>query len=219
MFFICSFCFSFVYGLPFNGKPFFISNNRTLRHVKNGVLCIMIYKPISVDAYGFTDESQSVVRIYTEGGGMITSKRCPTNKPLYCTRDGHFFSLTKFGLREVKPCFAVPRDPRVCHTRYPFMRQFGNRTCHMLMALTWIGPRPEGYEVDHLNGDMLDWSADNLEYVTPKENIKRAKLLRARRMVARQDNDPSKDPKNMKPEELLALFNAYNVAGDVYEGE
>jgi len=89
----------------------------------------------------------------------------------------------------------------------------------MLMALTWIGPRPEGYEVDHLNGDMLDWSTDNLQYVTPKENIKRAKLLRARRMVARQDNDPSKDPKNMKPEELLKLFNSYNVAGDVYAGE
>ena len=89
----------------------------------------------------------------------------------------------------------------------------------MLMALTWIGPRLEGYEVDHLNGDMLDWSTDNLEYVTPTENIKRAKLLRARRMVARQDNDPSKDPKNMSSEELLQLFNMYNVAGDVYAGE
>jgi hypothetical protein len=79
----------------------------------------------------------------------------------------------------------------------------------MLMALTWIGPRPEGYEVDHINGDMLDWSTDNLQYVTPKENIKRAVILRARRMVARQDNDPSKLPENMKPEELLAIFAKY----------
>ena len=55
--------------------------------------------------------------------------------------------------------------------------------------------------------------------VTPKENRKRAVILRARRMVARQDNDPSKDPKNMQSEELLALFNAYNVAGDCYEGD
>ena len=89
----------------------------------------------------------------------------------------------------------------------------------MLMALTWIGPRPEGYEVDHLNGDMLDWSTDNLEDVTPTENRKRAVILRARRMVARQDNDPSKLPENMKPEELLELFSMYNVAGDCYEGE
>ena len=171
----------------------------------------MFYKPISVDAYGFTDESQTVVRIYTKDGGMITAKRCPLperltcsgSKPaLYCTRDGHFFSLTKFGLREVKPCFAVPRDPRVCHTRYPFMRQFGNRTCHMLMALIWIGPRPEGYEVDHLNGNILNWSADNLEYVTPKENIKRAKLLRVLRSIGR-------DPKQMSREELLSIFSKY----------
>ncbi len=69
----------------------------------------------------------------------------------------------------------------------------------MLMALTWIGPRPEGYEVDHINGDMLDWSADNLEYVTPEENNKRAKLLRVLRSIGR-------DPKQMSREELLSIF-------------
>ena len=72
----------------------------------------------------------------------------------------------------------------------------------MLMALTWIGPRPEGYEVDHLNGDMLDWSTDNLEYVTQKENIKRAKLLRVLRSIGR-------DPRKMSREELLEIFNKY----------
>ena len=72
----------------------------------------------------------------------------------------------------------------------------------MLMALTWIGPRPEGYEVDHLNGNILDWSADNLEYVTPKENIKRAKLLRVLRSIGR-------DPKQMSREELLSIFSKY----------
>ena len=72
----------------------------------------------------------------------------------------------------------------------------------MLMALTWIGPRPEGYEVDHINGDMLDWSADNLEYVTPEENNKRAKLLRVLRSIGR-------DPKQMSREELLSIFSKY----------
>lgn len=162
--------------------------------------------------YGFVGDDRTSVRIYTEGGGMITAKRCPTEKPLYCTRDGHFLSLTKLGLREVKPCFAVPRDPRVCHTRYPFMRQFGNRTCHMLMALTWIGPRPEGYEVDHLNGDMLNWSADNLEYVTPEENRKRARLLRVLRSIGR-------DPKQMSREELLGIFRKYEFRNSILSPE
>ena len=74
-------------------------------------------------------------------------------------------------------------------------------------------------EIDHLNGNKLDWSVDNLEYVTPAENRKRAVILRARRMVARQDNDPSKLPENMTTEELLELFSMYNVGGDCYEGE
>ena len=87
------------------------------------------------------------------------------------------------------------------------------------MALAWLGPIPAGWEVDHINGNILDWTLQNIQIVIVAENRKRAVILRARRMVARQDHDPSKDPKNMKPEELLALFNAYNVAGDVYAGE
>ena len=72
----------------------------------------------------------------------------------------------------------------------------------MLMALTWIGSRPEGMEVDHLNGDMLDWSTDNLEYITPAENRKRARLLRVLRSIGR-------DPKQMSREELLSIFSKY----------
>jgi len=78
----------------------------------------------------------------------------------------------------------------------------------MLMALTWIGARPESYEVDHLNGDMLDWSADNLEYVTPKENIKRAKLLRVLRSMGR-------DPRKMSREELLGIFRKYEFRNSI----
>ena len=89
----------------------------------------------------------------------------------------------------------------------------------MLMALTWLGVRPAGCECDHINGNIYDWRACNLEWVTPAENRKRAVILRARRMIAKQDGRPELLPENMKAEELLALFNAYNVAGDVNEGE
>jgi len=163
----------------------------------------MIYQPIAMDAYGFTDESRTAVRIYTQDGGMLTARRCPLNltrgKPLYCTRCGHFFSLTRFGLREIKPRFKPPKNTKVCHTRYPFLCQYDNQTCHRLMAATWVGIRPAGAEIDHLNGDMLDWRADNLQYVTPAENSRRAKLLRVLRASGI-------DPRSMGRDELLAFL-------------
>ena len=171
----------------------------------------------------------------TEDGTEV--RLCPLEKtdgkPLYCSRDGAFYSRRlihgEWRFRRIIVNQRPPRDTRLCHTRYPSVRQYGNVMCHTVMALTWIGPRPDAvsdrdgkairFECDHINGNIYDWRAENLQWVTPEENRKRAVILRARRMIARQDNDPSKDPDNMQPEELLKLFNSYNVAGDVYAGE
>ena len=45
---------------------------------------------------------------------------------------------------------------------------------HKLVALAFIGPRPEGHDIDHVNGDFRDNRLLNLEYVTHQENQKRA---------------------------------------------
>ena len=141
-------------------------------------------------------------------------RKCPTDKPLYCSRDGRFFSvhnmqITEEGciMREIKPNLAQAGTRKCTHTNgngthYPFLRQFGAKHCHFLVAGAWYGPRPEGMVIDHLNGDILNWSADNLEYVTPEENHKRAKLLRVLRSIGR-------DPKQMSREELLSIFSKY----------
>ena len=150
-------------------------------------------------------------------------KLCPTDKPLYCSRAGKFYSLhnailTDDGwiLHKVKPTFS-PRLRRgkwkssrgISGSQYPTMRHFGCKHCHNLMARTWIGPRPtyktpdgknHDMEIDHLNGDIRDWSLDNLQYITPAENRKRAKLLRILRSIGR-------DPRQMSREELLDIFN------------
>lgn len=115
------------------------------------------------------------------------------------------------------------------------MPHHGDIYLHIAVCLAWNGPRPgtssrqtggvasaekgERWEVDHINGIVSDNRASNLQWVTPAENRKRAVILRARRMIAQQDNDPSKLPENMTTEELLELFSMYNVGGDCYEGE
>jgi hypothetical protein len=45
------------------------------------------------------------------------------------------------------------------------------RTIHELVALVFHGPRPEGKEVRHLDGDRLNCRADNLMYGTHSENM------------------------------------------------
>ena len=44
------------------------------------------------------------------------------------------------------------------------------RSVHDLVAAAFLGPKPKGFEVNHINGNRSDNRACNLEYVTRKEN-------------------------------------------------
>lgn len=45
------------------------------------------------------------------------------------------------------------------------------RRVHSLVAEAFIGPRPDGHEVRHINGDPMDPSARNLVYGTRADNM------------------------------------------------
>lgn len=47
-------------------------------------------------------------------------------------------------------------------------------TVHRLVAAAFIGPRPTGMAINHVNGCKTDNRSANLEYVTPSENMKHA---------------------------------------------
>ena len=46
------------------------------------------------------------------------------------------------------------------------------RKVHQLVLETFVGPRPEGHEVRHLNGDSMDNRLENLAYGTHSENVR-----------------------------------------------
>ena len=45
---------------------------------------------------------------------------------------------------------------------------------HRVVALVFIGERPPGMQINHINGNKRDNRAENLEYVTGAENIRHA---------------------------------------------
>ena len=101
---------------------------------------------------------------------------------LYCTSDGRFLHRLTDGWRQILPNNHSGRKTKPIKSggNYdcPFIRQFSQLYCHKLVCTAFHGPRPDGYECDHLNGNHLDWTAENVQWVTPEENLRRAKCAR-----------------------------------------
>ena len=145
--------------------------------------------------------------------------KCGTAK-LYCSYNGHFYSLSKNGLNEVLPTFSPSQQ---AHTRggknyggsrYPKMHNFSNKPCHTLVCTAWHGPRPtfidqhgdeKPMECDHLNANPYDFHADNLEWVTPAENRRRAMILRGLRSAGIVPE------KAYTYAQLKDIFNTYDI--------
>ncbi len=60
--------------------------------------------------------------------------------------------------------------PQAMLTRRRGERQV-NTKVHRLVALAFLGPRPEGMTINHLDGVKTNNTASNLEYLTNAENI------------------------------------------------
>jgi NUMOD4 motif-containing protein/HNH endonuclease len=48
------------------------------------------------------------------------------------------------------------------------------RTMHAIVARAFLGPRPDGCDINHKNGNKTDNRADNLEYISRMGNIHHA---------------------------------------------
>ena len=130
-------------------------------------------------------------------------------KILFVGTDGRFYNAQG---RELKPNFSPYSQRQTRNSYYPIMSGFGSRLCHHLVYETFVGPRTKGLEIDHINGNKLDWSLSNLQEVTPAENRRRARILRVLRRCAEMDNNPSLLPVNRTRDELLNIFATFDFS-------
>jgi hypothetical protein len=55
---------------------------------------------------------------------------------------------------------------------------------HVLVLETFVGPRPDGHEADHINNDGFDNRLVNLQWLTHQEHVEKTKADRRARKLA-----------------------------------
>lgn len=131
---------------------------------------------------------------------------------LYCTRDGRFFTRKKDGWIENKPnCFGNNPKSKGGSSDCPQLSNYGWKPCHRCVAFAWLDvPKdvklqligvdvPTKWEVDHLDTNHKNWTADNLQWVTAEENSRRRKIAQRMRKIGL-------DPKLLSPTLLRGIY-------------
>ncbi len=69
------------------------------------------------------------------------------------------------------------------------------RLIHVLVAAAFLGPAPEGQDVNHCDGDKTHNAVANLEYVTRSENNRHAYRLGLRKVTVDQMSRARRKPR------------------------
>lgn len=75
---------------------------------------------------------------------------------------------------------------------YPQVLLYNNRgrkliKLHKIAAEIYFGKRPMGFQINHISGNKLDWSRNNLEYVTPSQNVKHSFDINLRNQIGEKN--------------------------------
>ena len=106
-------------------------------------------------------------------------------------------------------------------TNCPQLSNYGWKPCHRCVAFAWLDvPKdvklqmigvddPTKWEVDHINTDHKNWTADNLQWVTADENRRRGKIARRMRKIGL-------NPKHLTPTLCRHIYTLSNERFDEF---
>jgi hypothetical protein len=82
--------------------------------------------------------------------------------------------VRSMGYGRVRELTPSPQNNGYLHVTLCKSRAKKGMLVHALVALAFIGSRPNKMQINHKNGNKHDNRVENLEYVTSKENIRHA---------------------------------------------
>jgi len=84
---------------------------------------------------------------------------------------------------------------------------------HQLVAEAFIGPRPDGLEINHIDGRKQNNSSGNLEYVTRSENGKHSLRIGLRAMIEplRGEQHPRAKLTQLQADEIRQIYVAEKI--------
>lgn len=91
-------------------------------------------------------------------------------------------------------------------------------TVHSLVAEVWIGPRPDGMQVNHKDGVKLHNTWTNLEYTTPKENSTHARVVLKVGATVHQTGEHNRNCK-LSDADVLSIRQLYKPGHRPYQSE
>ena len=127
----------------------------------------------------------------------------------YASRGGEIYSMRRGTLKKF-----TARDNGRGYLRAMIHKKL--RCIHRLVALTFLGPVPDGLEVNHKDGNKLNNCPENLEYVTRSQNVKHCFSTGLR--THNGERHPSHKLTNDQVIELRAVCDEMSVNGRISDG-
>jgi hypothetical protein len=97
----------------------------------------------------------------------------------YVTPTGRVYSSLSGTLREKTPTLK-PQGYYTTSIQIRTGKTYGAYYLHQLVAETYLGARPTGLVINHIDGDKTNNNIENLEYVTQNENVYQGRIKRRR---------------------------------------
>lgn len=104
-----------------------------------------------------------------------------------------------------KMCKIKTKKQRYCSVKICHKGNIDTTNVHVIVARCFIGIRPNGYQINHIDGNRLNNNVLNLEYCTASENINHAFKLGLIKPAKGEKNGMAK----ISPQDVFAVRELY----------